>query len=81
VEEVFRVGGPRAYERLVSAPGPVREKLAIAAGVPLSTVVSTWRARVLGARPEPMMVTPMVALAALVWCCAFTAVALGRRGV
>jgi hypothetical protein len=80
VEEVFGAGGPRAYERLVAARGPVREQLAAAAGVPLSGVVSAWRARVLGARPESMMVTPMVALAALVWCCAFTAVALGRRG-
>jgi hypothetical protein len=80
VEEVFRAGGTGAYDRLVSAHGSVREQLAAAAGVPLDSVVSAWRARVLAARSEPMMVTPLVALAALVWCGAFTAVALGRRG-
>jgi hypothetical protein len=79
VESVLRAGGSGAYGRLVSARGPVRDRLLAAAGMPLDRVVEQWAARVIASRPEPMHVSPLVFVVTLAWCCAFTAIGIGRR--
>jgi hypothetical protein len=77
VDEVFRAGGERAYERLMQARGPLRARFAESAAMPIEQVVARWRDRVLEARPEVMAVRPAVVVAAATWCGILTMAGIG----
>ena len=77
---VLEAGGAQAYERLASGTGPVRARLASAAGEPLETTVRRWRARVVESRPERMHVPASLVLASLGWTSAVLGLTLIRRG-
>ncbi|MBK8249743.1 MAG: hypothetical protein IPK85_20455 [Gemmatimonadetes bacterium] len=40
------IGGPQAIDRLLSSSRPLPERLGVVAGVPVDSLISTWRARV-----------------------------------
>jgi hypothetical protein len=81
LHEALRAGGPGTLARLDSAHGPLRDRLAIAAGLPLEQLASRWLGHVIDARPSPMAVSPGVFLLSLAWSIALAALALSRRSL
>lgn len=77
--EVLRTGGAGAYARLMTARGPMRERLQAAAGMPLERVADGWRIRIMEARPRESSVSPLLAIATLGWCGLLTLAAFARR--
>ena len=68
VAEALRLGGARAYERLIETGGEdIRVRLAAAAGVPFDSLVSTWQARVHDTRVPSDAMRPSIAAASLGW--------------
>ncbi len=57
----LETGGDRAFERLLSARGPVHNQLSAAAGIPIDSLIGRWRARVAAARPSHVFALPAVA--------------------
>ena len=79
--EVLRAGGEEAFARLRSAPGSLRERMAIAAGGSLNAAVDSWLARVTAARPSTMAVSTATFLLSLAWSVALASLAISRRTV
>jgi hypothetical protein len=79
--EVLRAGGEEAFARLRSAPGSLRERMAIAAGGSLNAAVDRWLAHLTKARPSPMAVSPATFLLSLAWSVALASLAMSRRTV
>lgn len=74
---VLDLGGPGAYTRLMASPErPLAERLSAAAGLAPDSLLATWRARVLAARPEPVTLTAALAWAAFAWVLAFGTLAV-----
>lgn len=68
VAQVVRLGGPDAWGRLLASPGqPLEDRLATAAGMPIDSLMRVWRRGIIAARPIPVSVTPLAAVAALGW--------------
>jgi hypothetical protein len=77
VQLALELGGPQAFHRLVAADGrSVDVQLETAAGVPLDSLLSVWRMRVLAARPRPVTLEPKGAWLALMWGVVFGVLAL-----
>ena len=79
VREVLDAGGPGAYDRLLTATGTTRARLAAASGEPLDSTVARWLARVERSRPDRMHVPTALIVASLGWTAAFLSLALIRR--
>ena len=79
VRQALELGGPGAYDRLVSPNVTMRARMEAAAGKPVDVVVQRWLARVEAARPNPMRVRPGATLASLGWCGLFLAIGITRR--
>ena len=74
---VLEQGGPGAYERLAATSALALDaRFASAGGLPADSLVASWRARALSARPARSPVTPSTALATLAWIVACGALAL-----
>jgi hypothetical protein len=67
VQEAARLGGAGAYERLVTAPGGVRERIAAAARVPFDSVVRSWQYNIRNTRVASDAMSPTIAAASLGW--------------
>jgi len=68
VDVAIDVGGPGAYDRLLTSAGrTMADRLAAAAGVSVDSVLALWRARILAARPESLALQPSAAWAAVLW--------------
>jgi hypothetical protein len=68
VRLALHLGGPGAFDRLItSAPRPIGERLALAARVPIDSLLGRWRAAVLSSRPASVDLTPETAWIALLW--------------
>lgn len=62
------MGGEGALDRLLAdSTASVTSRLASAAGVDRDTLMARWRTRVLAARPEPVLPSTALAVAAVVW--------------
>ena len=61
-------GGAEAYDRLIDHAGqPIEARIGTAAGVPIDTLVSRWRARILAIHPKTVAADARAAWAAVVW--------------
>jgi hypothetical protein len=61
-------GGPGAFGRLESHAGrPISERLAFASGIPMDSLLTLWRERLIAARPKPVTVTPADGWMAFSW--------------
>src|SRR6266571_1289545 len=77
VQIALRLGGRKAYHRLVATPGaPIADRLAGAAGVSVDSLVAQWRSEILAARPAPVTLPPWGPWAALGWTAVFAVCAL-----
>lgn len=73
----IEMGGRSAYERLrADSTAPVGQRLAAAAGLPLDTLVATWRRTVISARPRRVALPWWTAFFACAWTGAFATMAL-----
>ena len=79
LRQAFELGGPGAYDRLISPNASVRARVEAAAGKPMDVVVKRWLARIEEARPNPMRIRAGATLASLGWCGLFLAVGITRR--
>lgn len=71
------LGGPGAYDRLMASPQrSLADRLSAASGLSPDSLLATWRARVLAARPLPVTLSLAGAWAALAWVLVFGALAL-----
>ncbi len=70
------VGGTGAYGRLYSAGGTMEERLTAAAGVPVDSLIASWRAVLVDSAGHPTAVSWPLGLAAVFWAMAFSAMAL-----
>ena len=67
-----RLGGPQSFKRLLeSPPGPMGQRLAVAAGMSEGLLMKRWRADVLAARPAPVSLPPWGSWIALAWVALF----------
>lgn len=74
----LEMGGPGAFETLrASAPGPMGERLARTAGVPVDSLLTRWRNAILAARPQTVAVTAAGGWTALGWATLLGLMALG----
>ena len=69
-------GGAGAADRYLAATGTIRERLAVASGVPTDSLLLLWRDRVLASRPSHHVTG--AALAGLGWSLALLLVAMRR---
>jgi hypothetical protein len=68
VSTVLDLGGPAAYDRLVAEPAAsIPSRLRVAAALPLDSLLATWRARIIAARPPAPSVPLADGLLALLW--------------
>jgi hypothetical protein len=72
----LEIGGDGALNRLFGAHGPVRDQLALAAGIPADSLIGLWRARVEASRPVHAVAMP--ALATMMWAGVLVLFARGR---
>lgn len=73
----LRRGGREAYRRLVRSSGrPMAERLSLAAGVPLDTLLAEWRSAAQGARQPPVSLPWWGPVLAFAWTAAFGACSL-----
>ena len=79
LREVLDAGGPGAFDRLVRSPGPLRDRVTLAAGEPLDRTVLRWLDRAERSRPERMRVPASLALASLGWTALILVLPLTRR--
>jgi len=77
VDLALRLGGRAAYHRLTAdSTAPIAERLAVAAGVPVDSLVTIWRAETLAAYPRRGDVPPWGWPVALGWVVVFAGCAL-----
>ncbi len=73
----LQVGGRAAYHRLMAAVDrPMAERLTVAAGISVDSLVTRWRAAVLAARPVPLTLPPLGVGISLGWVLCFALCAL-----
>jgi hypothetical protein len=77
--EVLEAGGPGSFDRLLSTPGSMKERLTTAANGRLDDVVLRWLDSVESSRPDRMKLRPSLVFASLGWTCVVVALALTRR--
>ena len=64
----INAGGAEAYDRLTAhADEPIETRLSAAAGMPIDTLVSRWRAAIVAARPITVAADARAAWAAVAW--------------
>lgn len=74
------MGGPTSFNAFVAGTGrTVEQRLAAAAGAPIDTIVSKWRADILAAAPKRQRLQVGTAWATLIWGTFFGILALGAR--
>jgi hypothetical protein len=76
VHLALRLGGRDAYGRLARPGAPVADRFAAAAGVPIDTLVTRWRAEIIAARPVPVTLPPWGLWIAIGWTALFAACGL-----
>ena len=76
VLEALRTGGEGAYGRLRRASGSVEDRLSAAAGVSGDSLITTWRAALIGAAGQPTSTTVPIGLTAVFWALMFAAFGL-----
>ena len=77
VNVALQLGGREAYHRLVAnADRSMADRLALAGGVAVDSLLSLWRVRILAARPAPVSVPPFGIWIALGWTALFAACGL-----
>ncbi len=73
----INAGGQRSYERLIAgAGGPLEDRIAAAANLPIDSLVSRWHAQVVAARPKTVAADARAAWAAVAWGVVLMVVAL-----
>lgn len=70
------IGGEGAYERLLTTPGSLDERIAAAARVPTDSVLRVWTARAKGVELPSDDMSPMIALTSVGWILVCGALAL-----
>ena len=74
---VLAAGGRRAFARLSQSSGrPLGQRLTIAGGLPLDSLVNRWRDQVVAARPQPVTLAAPIGWMALGWSIVFGLLAL-----
>jgi hypothetical protein len=74
----INAGGPQAYERLIAHAGEALEnRLAMAANLPIDSLVDHWRARIIAGRPQTVAADARAAWAAVAWGVVLMVVAMG----
>lgn len=77
VQLALRLGGRRAFQRLLDASdGPPERAILAAAGVSLDSLLGQWHREVIASRPAPVSVTMGGALTALGWTVLVSALSL-----
>jgi hypothetical protein len=72
VDLALRLGGRGAYHVLATSEDmPIGDRLAAAAGVPIDSLISRWRAEIIASRPEPVALPPWGLWIAVGWVVAF----------
>jgi hypothetical protein len=78
IDVALQQGGRAAYHRLVASAGrSIADRLALAGGVAVDSLLSLWRTRILAARPVPVSLPPLGIWIALGWTAVFAACGLG----
>jgi hypothetical protein len=75
IEEAMRLGGAGALERAGDSTATPGELIAAIAGVPLDSVITSWRHHVLTVRPPSEVVTPAMVGVSLLWIAGFATLA------
>lgn len=65
--EAVAAGGEGALARLLEASGPPAEQLAVAAGIPVDSLVARWQARVRDTQAPSRDLSREIALVAMAW--------------
>lgn len=79
VRLALRLGGRAAYGRLLRPTGgdaAMADRLALAAGIPVDSLVAVWRAEVMAARPQPVTLPLWAVAIPLGWVAVFGACSL-----
>ena len=79
LREVLDAGGAGAFDRLVTSPGTVKDRLSAAAREPLDRTVLRWLDRIEGSRPERMRIPAVLVAGTLGWTGLILALAVIRR--
>jgi len=78
INVALQVGGRAAYHRLVASAGrSMADRLALAGGVGVDSLLARWRAGILAARPTPVSLPRLGVWIALGWTALFAACGLG----
>jgi hypothetical protein len=77
IDVALQLGGRAAYHRLVASAGrSVADRLALAGGVGVDSLLARWRAAILAARPTPVSLPRLGVWIALGWTALFAACGL-----
>lgn len=77
VRLALAVGGQRSFHRLLDSAGrPLVQRLETTSGISSDSLMTRWRAAVIAARPEPVMLTAGTSWVAVMWAIAFGALVL-----
>lgn len=64
----LQLGGPQAFHRLLASAGrPLANRLELASGMSLDSLLGRWRASVLASRPASVDLTPAIGWVAFAW--------------
>jgi len=78
INVALQLGGRAAYHRLVASAGrSIADRLALAGGVGVDSLLARWRAGILAARPTPVSLPRLGVWIALGWTALFAACGLG----
>jgi hypothetical protein len=76
VRYALMLGGSGAFDRLANAKGPIADRIAAAARLPIDSVVSRWQENVMSSRSASTAIDATTALSSLFWACLCGALAL-----
>ncbi len=76
VRQVLALGGDGAYGRLRATEGTIADRLEAAAGMPVDSVIVSWRSGLLDAVGRPTSTSLPIALGAVLWAVLFSGLAL-----
>jgi len=70
------VGGDGALDRLANTKGPIADRIAAAARMPIDSVVSRWHSNIMSSQNSSTAIDATTALSSLFWACLCGALAL-----
>jgi hypothetical protein len=76
VRYALLLGGDGAFDRLAKSAGPISDRIAATARMPIDSVVSRWQSNVMSSQSSSTAIDATTALSSLFWACLCGALAL-----